>query len=761
MSSVSKVPYNWKINKGEGMSQRILPKSSIAVVVLLFSTISISSAQIERFVPFGQTAEVWRITHDPTVRDWANYHNTQCWSPDGRYICYNHFASNGEEFGAREAAEVHIYDLHLDKDIMVDNGGSPRWANKHNWLFYTKTVPQEELSPEVAPPVMWLDVDTDRAVRLATGLWGLRETDGEDRWIYGIRVENEKPQPVRVPIREDSQPEVLKIEGEYRYGWTSVNPKYPAIVSRDRNYADYNYSIEEYGDIPLRARHHTRSDLDGGNRTQPFPIMEGAHFSWSGDGSYFLCGNGMMRGIKWDEFLPGNVHYLAPIPVGDVGKCGLSGRWILGTTNVFAPANIDVRETFGSGRGPLAVADLRSGDGRIVMKTHSVVCYPGEGDNSGPYDIDAKGSPDGTKIVFISNYDLKNGPYAVLTEDATADKISVKSTEGFPKKGELVAVTGFHREVLRYKRKTATSFEKLSRGLYGTPVASPAAGQMVTLFEARLIPKKEAKDLPLQAKGIRKLIPDEDSPLLRQRSSDVYAVVVRQPDRPYLRVVDDRVELIPGENHWEIQGYEIYHNDQIMTKMIKAGESVKFTEPGSYTAVAVEWSGLRSEHSHPIDIKQEVELSVLDQQPEDFSWTVDRWMVNDQSVEQDEAIQSETAIKEIVHIYDGVIHREWYEQGQITKRFDLNVEGKPTRRLYYEDGVLARRELHHRDGRHVSTEVFNQDGDITEAYSNPLGIGASYGYAHWWYEDTVPVKAVKGGVTYEKVGDKWRQVDGE
>jgi hypothetical protein len=136
-------------------------------------------------------------------------------------------------------------------------------------------------------------------------------------------------------------------------------------------------------------------------------------------------------------------------------------------------------------------------------------------------------------------------------------------------------------------------------------------------------------------------------------------------------------------------------------------------------------------------------------------------MVNDQSVEQDEAIQSETAIKEIVHIYDGVIHREWYEQGQITKRFDLNIQGKPTRQLYYEDGVLARRELHHRDGRHVSTEVFNQDGDITEAYSNPLGIGASYGYTHWWYENTMPVKAVKGGVTYEKVGDGWIQVENE
>ncbi len=120
--------------------------------------------------------------------------------------------------------------------------------------------------------------------------------------------------------------------------------------------------------------------------------MEGSHFSWSGDGSYLLCGNGLIRGIRWDEFLPGNIHFLAPIRCGDVCKCGRSGRWVCGSTE--------------SGRGPLALADLRSGDAWIVMKTHSVICYPGSEDNSGPYDIDAEGSPDGTKIAFISNYNL-------------------------------------------------------------------------------------------------------------------------------------------------------------------------------------------------------------------------------------------------------------------------------------------------------------------------------------------------------------------
>ena len=106
----------------------------------------------------------------------------------------------------------------------------------------------------------------------------------------------------------------------------------------------------------------------------------------------------------------------------------------------------------------------------MVLRTHSVICYPGSGDHSGPYDIDAKGSPDGTKIAFITNYDLKNGPYTKITKDVTGDRIIVRSTDGFPEKGLLVSVThaigltGFHTEVLSYDRKTDTSFEGLTRG---------------------------------------------------------------------------------------------------------------------------------------------------------------------------------------------------------------------------------------------------------------------------------------------------------
>ena len=49
-----------------------------------------------------------------------------------------------------------------------------------------------------------------------------------------------------------------------------------------------------------------------------------------------------MRGRRWNEPFPSNVHVLASVGVGDVSPCGRSGRYACGDSTV---------------------ADLRSGDG--------------------------------------------------------------------------------------------------------------------------------------------------------------------------------------------------------------------------------------------------------------------------------------------------------------------------------------------------------------------------------------------------------------
>ena len=142
-------------------------RSISLAVVLLVSNVCLSDsslAQIERFKPCGgEDVEVWRITNDPLVRDHANYHNTQCWSPDGRYLCYTHYASQ---------EEVRLYDLRRNEDISVDQGASPRWAARHNWLFYVRSRPQEGPRHAQGTHVMWRDIAAERGQQ-----WGSARKD--------------------------------------------------------------------------------------------------------------------------------------------------------------------------------------------------------------------------------------------------------------------------------------------------------------------------------------------------------------------------------------------------------------------------------------------------------------------------------------------------------------------------------------------------------------------------------------------------------
>ena len=728
-----------------------------------------SFAQIERFQQSGSKAiEVWRVTNHSTIRDWGNYHNTQCWSPDGRYICYTHYAADDKEFGTAEAAEVHLYDLYKMNDSKIDNGTGPRWANNHNWLFYTKTVPQDGPPTGKGIQVIWLDVNTQKLKRIAYGVQTLKYTDCEDRWIYGLQAldtffdgdwgKTRLQKGLRIPIKEDSRPEELQFKGGCNYGSLYINPVHPMVVSRNAGMRQYYYADEKLFqdylkkrvkltvDIPFVARMHSDHDLDGSNATDPFPIFDGSHFSWSGDGSYFLCGNYQARGKKWDEPLPSNIHFLANIYFGDICPSGKSGRWICGSTY--------------GGRGPLQLADIRSGDGWEVLKSLSFLCFPNLRDNSGPYDIDAKGSPDGTKIAFISTYDLVNGPFTEIIEDAEGDRIIVKSTKDFPEKGRLVNIYGFGGEVLGYERKTDTSFEGLSRGLYGTSNSSLVKGQILTSFESLLIPEEMRNDLPLPAQSIRSVIKDMDSPLMLQRSSDIYVAVVRNPDRPFLQETADYAELIPGENHWETTGYNIFKDGvKIKSSPIRPGTSFTLPGAGTYTAAAVEWSGLESKKSLPLKIQSGKILKILTDKPADFSWTYNRWLVNSKEVSEKKAKKSADAVKEIVHIYDGVIHWEWYNWGQIVKRYDLNCDGKPTRRLFYLNGKLARREYYTGEDRHVSTEFFDEDGYITESVQYSMINGKLFDSNHWWFERAEPVKNVgsttEKTIIYVRDGSKW------
>lgn len=234
-----------------------------------------------------------------------------------------------------------------------------------------------------------------------------------------------------------------------------------------------------------------------------------------------------------------------------------------------------------------------------------------------------------------------------------------------------------------------------------------------------------------------------------QRQTDIYVAVVRLPDRPHLRLSGDQVELIPGENHWETRGYEVLRDGKsIALDPIGPGESFALPGGGTYTAIAIERSGLRSQPSQALQLEDAADLRILKSKPTDFSWTRDRFLVHGREASQQEANRSAEAIREIVHLHDGVIHREWHRKGTLTKRHDLNPNGKPIRHLYYKDGKLSRREFHTRDGKHISTEQFDADGYIT---------ASTHGSTHWWYERGAPIKFTNGSVTFFTDRERWRK----
>jgi len=666
----------------------------------------------------GPNLGVWRITNDPTVRDWANYHNTQCWSPDGRYLCYTRFGWQEIRGRTREHTTVHVYDLLNDEDRSIDAGHSPRWANGHNWLLYVHEDPTAGPSYAEGAEVRWLDLATGKRLRVCYGIERLGETDYRDRWIYGIRRRrDQEPQSrvYRIPIAQESEPELLP---EVTGAQLLPSPGHPVFFTR-----------QDHNDDPFDATRYWH-DLEGKNRSIFAPTIQKCHMGWLGNGEYLLLGNGLIRGRRWNEPFPSNLHILASVGVGDVSPCGRSGRYVCGDSTV---------------------ADLRSGDGWFFIHPLSIICYPRTiKDNSGIYDADPKGSPDGTKVCFVSNYDLKDSPVTHISQDTSrkATSLAVASTASFPDSGSIVV----QREIIGYERKTSRSFEGLTRGLHNTLTINLRAGRAVTSFDARCLTDPQWDAMPGPSYPMRKSIQDLDSPLMRQRQTDVYVVVVRKPDRPALRICNDSVQLIPGEEDFETYGYHLLRGDQRITDdPLHAPDQLVLT-PGTYRAVAVEQSGLESEPSEPVEITRRTTLHVFAQLPTGFSWTSDRWLVQSQKASAETAKRAPEAVREIVHLHDGVVHKEWYEDGVLARRHDIGLEGDAIRRTSYRDGKLATREYYNREDVLLSRERLNNDGFITE-WVRFASDGSEQ--SRWEYDRGMPVREVRAGTEYVKRGDRF------
>ena len=120
--------------------------------------------------------------------------------------------------------------------------------------------------------------------------------------------------------------------------------------------------------------------------------------------------------------------------------------------------------------------------------------------------------------------------------------ITVDSTDGFPDTGDIVC----HSEVMGYARKSATTFEQLTRRKYDTVPVAKRRGWVLPLSTYML----DVQDKPRgyrDMKILKLLGGDESNPLVVQKQSDCYLVIARLPYPPHLRIVDGQVQLIPGD----------------------------------------------------------------------------------------------------------------------------------------------------------------------------------------------------------------------
>jgi len=677
-------------------------------------------AEIRKFEvaqPGTRNFGVWRLTHDAAVRDEGNYHNIQCWSPNGRYTCYTHWdGANGP--GGKASAEIHVVDLSTGEDRRVDTGISPRWANGRNWLFYCHWTGDGTHPYETGTRVMRYDADAGEKVLITHGMEGPGSLDATDAWLYGVqRFRGRKPESVTVRVRNQPNSKLEALEGApNKHGYVHVNPRHPVIMSRAKDPSD-----------PVHGTNRAFFDLDGSNVRQGAVMAEMGHMSWSGDGAYLLIGNRQVCGRRWNEPYPSDLHVLSWGRVGDVCPCGKSGRYICG--------------------GDLAIVDTRSGDQRAVVHSGSYRIYPMAGDNSTLMDIDPKGSPDGTKIHYHSTLDLENAVRAVITKfDPKAPQvIHVESTAGFPDSGDLAC----RWEALGYESKTATTFEGVTRQKYGTRLVPWLGGRKApTLLPLSAFLLTEAEKARSKPDGAMvKAGVAQDNPLLYQRFTDCYVVVARLPDPPHLRLRDDVIELIPGENHWETRGYRLSRDGTpLKQELLAASERFELTAPGRLTATAVEWSGLESPPSLELEVEAPAAGLVLSEPPPDFSWTRQVWRVQDAEVSRDQAMAAPESVLELVHLHDGVIARETWRNGQRALRVDLNADGKPIRHREFRNGKLHKQVYRNPDGVLASEELFGDDGFKTEYisyYTRPGSEGRIY--EHWRRQRGQLVKRVKRG----------------
>ena len=481
------------------------------------------------------------------------------------------------------------------------------------------------------------------------------------------------------------------------------------------------------------------------------PLIQKGHQSWSGDGYYHLHGGprySSMRARIFNEPYPSNLHVISNIQSIDISPCGKSGRWVLGPENY----------------GQMVIADLWTGKGSILLKGTLSFLYNTSNFNynagSGLHDTDGKGSPDGTKVVFRSNYDLKSGPVTKINSIKN-NTLYVESTSLFPENGVLSTNRG---ELISYSSKTANGFKIDSRAVLNTRERKVEINSLVSSFDHRVIPASQRHKIKLDSPFTYTDFPDSLI-LAYQKRPDLYFAIVKKPDQPTLRFDHNKVQLIPGENHAEIKGYKLLLDGRIISnKLYKPKNGLIYLEQsGNLSAIAVEFSGLESESSEPIYVTANTKLVVLKEIPYNFSFLYSKWYANDLELSKNEARKARFFQKETIHIKDGLLWKEWFgKYGRKLKEISYSDIGNPVRILDYQKRKMVKRTFLYNSGRIKSVEYFDDDGFITEQ----IFYRKEADEIHWWFQLGTPQKLIgkdlngapEGKGTYMNIDGVWTKL---
>lgn len=522
-------------------------RTELAALTLLFGCV-VGTAHADKVMYHDETTgvEMWRMTNCASFHEYC--HADKPWSRDGSMIVALHYQNGAGVVvvDTRDGTETIIGKNHKHPIV------SPAFVRGlgHRGVVYnafSSTRSQVYLyNLDTGKERFVCDLPGDSRM-LAAGVIGSpsevvfrRRLDDRMLWDTGVKsLTDDSPPRVMhsIPDCNETLRTVSPDAERHRFG-LSIRPMWPDFrrraVKGELAQKEYQLSGECDGYI---AEYEQKT----GKVTKRFAERIGlwAHEAWSGDGKYLVRNKYMWRA---DDPEPIRLIWVVE-DTADVanhyGTCGRSGRYLAG----------DHGGKFGE---HLSLTDIWTGEIREVARV-STSTEPGGGigqDHGHP-----AGSPDGTKVLVHSSYDLVNHRlYAIPTRDVKPGDatIPVETTEGFADKGKLLIGYGYRpgpRLRVRYGRKDATSFHDctwpedaeaaLKKNLKSTTAVIPKGSDAISDFYGRL----HAED---------KRVPRRE-----------YVAVVKQPDpprSPMARRTAAGVELTWREpiSHIESAGYVVY-----------------------------------------------------------------------------------------------------------------------------------------------------------------------------------------------------------